>query len=66
MMQWFIRVLVKVFLIFKHDQSHVMMSNSHQTLRSTLFPLFTYLGITSSLLNKASVSHPSHFMQKIK
>jgi hypothetical protein len=46
MMQWFIRVLVKVFLIFKHDQSHVMMSNSHQTLRSTIFPLFTYLGIT--------------------
>jgi hypothetical protein len=48
-MQWFTCVLVKVFLIFKHDQSHVMMSNSHQTLRSTLFPLFTYLGITRTV-----------------
>jgi hypothetical protein len=53
MMQWFICILVKVFLIFKHDQSHVMISNSHQTLRSTLFPLFTYLGITNPTpLNK--------------
>jgi hypothetical protein len=36
----------KDLLIFKHDQSHVMISNGHQTLRSTLFSLFTYLGIT--------------------
>jgi hypothetical protein len=49
MMQWFICILVKVFLIFKHDQSHVMISNSHQTLRSTPFSLFTYLGITFSM-----------------
>jgi hypothetical protein len=39
--------LSKVLLIFKHDQSHVMIGNCHQTLRSTLFSLFTYLGITS-------------------
>jgi hypothetical protein len=39
--------LGKVLLIYKHDQSHVMIDNGHQTLRSTLFSLFTYLGITN-------------------
>ena len=40
--------LSKDLLIFKHDQSHVMINNGHQILRSTLFSWFTYLGITQS------------------
>jgi hypothetical protein len=39
--------LSKDLLIFKHDQSHVMINNGHQILRSTLFSWFTYLGITN-------------------
>jgi hypothetical protein len=39
--------LSEVLLMFKHDQSHVMIGNGHQTLGSTLFPGFTYLGITA-------------------
>jgi hypothetical protein len=35
-----------LLIIFLPDQSHVMICNGHQTLRSTLIPLFTYLGIT--------------------
>ena len=40
--------LSKDLLISKHGQSHVMINNGHQTLRSTLFSWFTYLGITQS------------------
>jgi hypothetical protein len=36
-----------LLIIFLPDQSHVMISNGYQTLRSTLTPLFTYLGITA-------------------
>jgi integral membrane sensor domain MASE1 len=39
--------LINVLLIFEHDQSHVMIVNGHQTLRSTLFSLFTHLDITN-------------------
>jgi hypothetical protein len=39
--------LSNVLLIFEHDQSHVMIVNGHQTLRSTLFSLFTHLDITA-------------------
>jgi hypothetical protein len=42
-----------LLIIFLPDESHVMISNGHQTLRSTLIPLFTYLGITNPTpLNK--------------
>jgi hypothetical protein len=44
--------LSKDLLIFRHDQSHVIVSNGHQTLGSTLFSLFTYLGITVILLGE--------------
>lgn len=52
----------KDLLILKHDQSHVMISNGQQTLRSTLFSLFTYLCITAvDLLQRAGMSecHPT-------